>query len=478
MKKCIVLLISFLFFQISGSNAQKLISAIDLGIQTRNDVPAEFSFLMPNPVQSFKLIYETTDTKGNTVRASGLAVFPTTEGFAFPVAVYQHGTVAVKEQVPSNLSFEAIIGWIFSSNNYVVLLPDYLGFGENAEAIHPYVHAESQASAAVDMLYAAREFAEQEGYVFNDQLFVTGYSQGGHAAAALHQELQANFSEDFTVTASAPMSGPYNISGEMVDLILSDEPYEYPQYLANVFVSYNLVYEIYDSTIQLFKEPYAGMIDEFRNNDIELAELGTRMRAQLNTDIGASIARNMVQDSFLIILEERDPAHPFIQALQDNDVYDWAPEAPTRLYYCRGDDQVVYTNSVVADSAMSANGAPDVDAINLGSNFNHTECVGPALLNGLAFFANFQNLVTDVEDFDAPLDPKIFPNPANDWIQLQNIKAGAAITLFNSKGQMIKEVRSEGEAFTLEVPELHPGLYWLRIVEGQRSWTKEVVISE
>ncbi len=478
MKKCIVLLISLLFFQLDGLNAQKLISAIDLGVQTRNDVPPEFGFLMPNPVQSYKLVYETTDTKGNTVQASGLAVFPTAEGFAFPVAIYQHGTVAVKQQVPSNLSAEAIIGWVFSSNNYIVLLPDYLGFGENEEDIHPYVHAATQASAAVDMLYAARDFAAQKGYVFNDQLFVTGYSQGGHAAAALHQELQANFSEDFTVTASAPMSGPYNISGEMVELILSEEPYEYPEYLANVFVSYNLVYELYDSSAQLFKPPYAGMVDEFRANEIELAELGTRMSAQLNADYGASITRNMIQDSILTVLTEKDPFHPLIQALEDNDVYDWAPEAPTRLYYCQGDDQVVYTNSVVADSAMNANGASDVRALNLGTTLNHTECVAPALLNGLAFFATFQNLVTDVDDFDAPSDPKIFPNPARDWIQLQGIKAGAAISLFNSKGQMIKEVRSEGEAFTLDVPELHPGLYWVRIVEGKQSWTKEVVIGE
>ena len=282
------LLFVLLFIVGSGLQAQKLVEAIDLGVKTRNDVPPEFGFLMPNPVQAYKIVYETYDTKGNTVRASGLAVFPTREGFAFPLAVYQHGTVSIESQVPSNLPAEAAIGLVFSSNNYVVIMPDYLGFGENAEDLHPYVHAASEASAAVDMLFAVREFAAQENFALNDQLFITGYSQGGHAAAALHQVLEADYSEEFTVTGSAPLSGPYNISGALVDGVLNDEPYNFPQYLANTFVSYNLVYELYDSTEQMFKQPYAGMIDQFIGGDIELSGLGTMLNAQLTADYGAS----------------------------------------------------------------------------------------------------------------------------------------------------------------------------------------------
>lgn len=476
MKKYITLIL-LLFLIGSGLQAQKLIEAIDLGIKTRDDVPAQFAFLMPNPVQAYKIIYETPDTKGNTVRASGLAVFPVDDGFAYPIAVYQHGTVSVESQVPSNLSAEAAIGFVFSANNYVVLLPDYLGFGENEEDIHPYVHAASQASAAVDMLFAVQEYAEQINFPVNDQLFVTGYSQGGHAAAALHQVLERDFSEDFTVTASAPLSGPYDISGAFVDAVLTDEPYNFPQYLANTFVSYNLVYELYDSTAQIFKQPYAGMIDQFRDGDIELAELGTMLNAQLIADFGASINKNMIQDSIVTVLIARDPSHPLTQALMDNDVYDWAPQAPTRLYYCKGDDQVNYQNSVVADSAMNANGAPDVMSQNLGDNLDHGGCVGPALLNGLAFFASFQNVVTDIEDIDGQDKIQIYPNPARDRIQLKGIAAGAAIQLFNSSGQLVKQARAEGESFSLDIPELNPGLFWLRVIDGKRSWMKELIVN-
>jgi hypothetical protein len=474
MKKTITLFL-LLFILVTGLQAQKLIEAIDLGVKTRNDVPAQFGFLMPNDVQAYKLVYETTDPKGNTVTASGLAVFPTVDGFAYPITVYQHGTVGIKSQVPSNESAEAAIGYVLAANNYVVIMPDYLGFGENEEDIHPYIHAETQASAAVDMLFAVQEFAGEIDFALNDQLFVTGYSQGGHAAAALHQVLEADFSDDFTVTGSAPMSGPYDISGAFVDAVLTDEPYNFPQYLANTFVSYNYVYELYDSTAQIFKQPYADMVDQFRDGEIELNDLGVMLNAQLATDYGASINKNMFHDSVVTILTERDPAHPLTQALMDNDVYDWAPQAPTRLYYCIGDDQVNYRNSVVADSVMNVNGAPDVTSTNLG-NLDHGGCIAPALLNGLAFFASLQNLVTDIDEVEGPDNIKIYPNPARDKVQLTGVKAGAFIQLFNSSGQLVKQARSEGESFTLDLPELTPGLFWIRIVDGRRSWTKEIVV--
>ena len=41
-----------------------------------------------------------------------------------------------------------------------------------------------------------------------------------------------------------------------------------------------------------------------------------------------------------------DPEHPLNQDLRDNDVYDWIPLAPVRLFYCGGDERVPYENSI------------------------------------------------------------------------------------------------------------------------------------
>ena len=112
-------------------------------------------------------------------------------------------------------------GWelagVGAALGYVAVAPDYLGLGES-RGFHPYVHAATEASAAIDLLYAAQEFAEKQKFPLNGQLFLTGYSQGGHASMALHRELERNYSKIFPVSAAAHLSGPYSISGETFKL--------------------------------------------------------------------------------------------------------------------------------------------------------------------------------------------------------------------------------------------------------------------
>lgn len=64
---------------------------------------------------------------------------------------------------------------------------------------------------------------------------------------ATTREIQLNHSDEFTITASAPMSGPYDMSGAQTDYVLSDEPYGAPFYLPYLMFAYNEVYKMYDS---------------------------------------------------------------------------------------------------------------------------------------------------------------------------------------------------------------------------------------
>ena len=43
----------------------------------------------------------------------------------------------------------------------------------------------------------------------NGQLFLMGYSHGGHVTMALHRELEQYHANEITITASAPMAGAY-----------------------------------------------------------------------------------------------------------------------------------------------------------------------------------------------------------------------------------------------------------------------------
>ena len=95
---------------------------------------------------------------------------------------------------------------MYAAQGFVVVAPNYAGYDKSPLPYHPYLNAEQQSSDMVDALTAARKALKDLGTTDSGKLFITGYSQGGHVAMATHRALQ---SAGQTVTASAPMSGPY-----------------------------------------------------------------------------------------------------------------------------------------------------------------------------------------------------------------------------------------------------------------------------
>jgi hypothetical protein len=202
MKK--LLLICLLATITFSSNAQTVVSVEHLGSYSRATLIATFfGVAFDNGVEEYKVIYNTSDIDGNPTIASGAMYIPW--GCSnFPMGVYQHGTVFDAESVPSRGQEQ--IGLALAGFGYATVAPDYLGLGDNPSNIHPYLHAESQATVAADLIRAARTYiADSMGLAHNGELFITGYSQGGHAAMGFHKYIEDNnLLGEFNVVASAP----------------------------------------------------------------------------------------------------------------------------------------------------------------------------------------------------------------------------------------------------------------------------------
>lgn len=465
----------FFSFLISTVSAQELVSSTYIESRSLEQMQEDFGIFMAWPVDLYKVTYTTPDIQGVQDTASGLVAVPVGPDRSFPIMLTQHGTVGSREEVPSNLRGGYELAVVYAGMGYISAAPDYLGLGDS-RGFHPYVHADSEASASIDMLFALREQSIIEGFSINEQLFIMGYSQGGHAAAAAHREIQENYSADFNLVASAPMAGPYSISGEMRKAILSDEEYFFPAYLQYTNLSYNEVYGLYDDAEEFFKQPYADMMDQFYNEEITLGELNNRLIDELQTEFGASITKFMLQDSILTSIAE-DENHPVNVALRDNDVYDWVPEVPTRFYYCMADDQVAFENSVFVDSIMNANGAADVMAVDIDSALDHGQCVEPAIIASIFFFGPYQEIgfILNTNEVDQET-VKSFPNPTNDYLNLVDVEPGAAIELLDYSGKSY--LRQIATTFnpSIAVHTVPSGLYVLKIVTEERTYLNKVVI--
>ena len=168
-----------------------------------------------NGVQRYKIIYRTVTPQGAQVKASALLLIPDS-GANFPIVIFAPGTLLERTQSPSmeteTTLIYNIVGSCFAADGYVTVLPDYLGMGEDTTQLHPYQHRDSLASASIDALRAIKSFLTQKSINTTNKLFVTGYSEGGFSAMSIHREIQLNHSSEFTVTASAPMAGAYDMS--------------------------------------------------------------------------------------------------------------------------------------------------------------------------------------------------------------------------------------------------------------------------
>lgn len=327
------------------------------------------------PIEIYRVIYKTIDAFGNETQASGAVVLPVTGSSAFPNCIYEHGTVMMRYDVPSYESDELILGIIYACAGYIMSLPDYLGMGDSPGP-HLYCHAKTEATASVDLLRAAKTLSAEKNVLYNDQLFIFGYSQGGHAAMATTREIQLYHSDEFTITASAPMSGPYDMSGAQTDYVLSDEPYGAPFYLPYLMFAYNEVYKMYDSPSDYLISPYDVSLPPLFDGEHEGWEVDAIM---------PSVPKNIIKPEVLQDFLSNEN-NPFRIALRDNDLTNWTPEVPLMMFYCTADELVNYENAINAQDIFMSNGCTSSTLYQPSPSASHTSCAEPCFIFARIWF--------------------------------------------------------------------------------------------
>jgi Prolyl oligopeptidase family len=169
-------------------------------------------------VDFYYIQYNTVGGKGEPTTASGALMVPTGSAAQCsggrPIVLYAHGTnpdrsLNIADITNTSNTEGALIAAMFAAQGYIVVAPNYAGYDTSTLTYHPFLNADQQSKDMIDALTAARTAlphtmttATSDG----GKLFITGYSEGGHVAMATHSAMQA---AGMTVTASAPMSGPY-----------------------------------------------------------------------------------------------------------------------------------------------------------------------------------------------------------------------------------------------------------------------------
>ena len=416
-------------------------------------IPSE-SFSADYDVNAYRVTYD-MPFLGDTIEVSGALFVP--QGFddpcGLPIHIYMHGTIFDRTDAPSFLSIEGSFGGLMSTLGQLVLMPDYVGLG-TSELMHPYVHADSESDAGFYMMRAADALSDELGYALNGQNFISGYSQGGHAAMALARDLTTTaYGDEFPLSGAVPGSGPYDISGTQFPQTFEFETYSNPAYLAYNVIGWNSVYgTLYDDLSEVFQEPYAStMLDLFD---------GTNDAETINNACPSTL-EEFLQPG-LVEEIQNDPMHPFQLAALDNDVYQWIPEAPVEMYYCTQDEQVFYQNALVADAWMTENGSTLHSSTNLGA-YDHGQCAGLAIFGGTLWIQDrVEECATAIEEASMSA-LRMYPNPASERVTLVGVQATETWSLSTWTGTLVRT----GQGPAVDVSNLPSGMWMVR-VEGRK----------
>lgn len=360
-----------------------------------------------------KVTYQSTGADGSPRTLSGLLILPASGNSrpSVPILMFQHGTEPYRQFSPSRYLQnrlrptdypEVMVAAAIASTGYAVALTDYEGLGDSAGP-QPYVHAASLARQVVDMLRASRTIINSSSSpcTWNSQLFLMGYSEGGYVTMAATRELQLNHSAEFTVTASAPLSGPHDLSGVMRGVMLSDTTSKAPYFLPFVLNSYNYVYGGQTSSFN----PGSTMLPAFAGTVPPLFD-GNSPSDRISEAMGMSfspaqliVPKTTLSSQFLAELAlDTSPAVGF---LRQNDSYrGWVPSVPIRMVHHVNDELVPFANSRVAFDSFSTAGAKrhvtlvrETLAIPLSSDpvmTTHVSAAFPILFSGWQWLETFK----------------------------------------------------------------------------------------
>jgi pimeloyl-ACP methyl ester carboxylesterase len=337
---------------------------------------AQASLFVSTGVKQYKVVYKTKNTDGTEIQASGALIVPTgaKATTALSMVSYQHGTIFDDKQAPSYYSVdgEGTIASLLATINagYIVVAPDYIGYGASNTLPHTYEHREGLASASLDMLRAAKEAITKEKINWDEKLYIAGYSEGGYATMSLQKKIEEETGTEFNLRASSCGAGAYNKTLSFKTLVSTPSSGNSQHNASYIWVllTYDRVYKLNRPMTDYFAAVYAAQIQKEQQN--------ARISGSLTTILSDAVKKGVADGTDTALLN----------AVKDNDIFDWKPKTPTQLYHGTADTYVPFFNSQTAYDAMKKRGATNVELIPI-SGGDHGSSIQNYLLGTLSFFS-------------------------------------------------------------------------------------------
>lgn len=341
-------------------------------------------------VSVYRVHYNTIGGAGEATDASAAVFVPSGDGSSCsasrPVVLYAHGTSLQKSYDMGDIANNTearLVAAMFAAQGFIVVAPNYTGYGGSKLGYHPYLDRVAQSADMIDALRAARGAFATIGARDSGKLFVTGYSQGGYVALATQRAMQELGTGEFTVTAAAGMSGPYAIAS-FGDALFGGAPRDGATIVVPMIINagQHASAELYRTPADIYEAPYAATIADLVPGTLGAGELVSGGKLPSSALFAAdslpqadgyaqyfgagNLVRSDYRAAYLADLAAHPcdptaaapaasiatcaPEHKLRRWLVRNDLRSYAPAAPTLLCGGHADPTVPYFNTTSASA--------------------------------------------------------------------------------------------------------------------------------
>jgi hypothetical protein len=146
------------------------------------------------------------------------------------------------------------------------------------------------------------------------------------------------------------------------------------------------------------------------------------------------------------------------------------------MYYCTQDEQVSFQNALVAEAAMLANGAQNVQAVFMGDG-NHGECVLPSLSDVYYWFDTLRT-PCEINGLQSLKQDgvEIYPNPVNEELHVIIEQEGKhEIFLLDGFGRQIEHFTINENESRISMSGFDSGCYFIEVRSKGFSVVQRVI---
>lgn len=287
------------------------------------------------------VLYRSVDQHGDSLTVSGRLMVPqdsTPKG----IMLIPHYTIFSNNEAPSNNpTHDAKV----FRDNYVILQPDYVGYGVTVNRTHPYLYGDLAARNTVDLYLTMLPVLDSMALgIPLDSVYILGYSQGGATAVWTLKLIEEEYADRIHVRKCFAGGGPYDVATTFDESFLHAQyamPMIIPMLVMGTSASYDLDLQQDFFFTNALQRAYAKWIEPKNVKPVDIyLRMPNHLLCYWLTPQSMDKSQPQTQRLYKGLLRSSLVHYPIVENDTDSVIPTWTPKAPLYIFHSTNDDIV------------------------------------------------------------------------------------------------------------------------------------------